>query len=65
MRQSTRIVAAVSDAVLTLSLDDEAARGPHGTVTLRWIYLHMITEYARHNGHADLIREGIDGVTGV
>jgi len=31
---------------------------------IRWIYLHMIEEYARHNGHADLIREGIDGVTG-
>jgi uncharacterized damage-inducible protein DinB len=31
---------------------------------LRWIYLHMIEEYARHNGHADLIRERIDGVTG-
>ena len=31
---------------------------------LRWIYLHMIEEYARHNGHADLIRECIDGTTG-
>ena len=31
---------------------------------LRWIYVHMIEEYARHNGHADLIRECIDGVTG-
>ncbi|WP_037067286.1 DinB family protein [Pseudonocardia acaciae] len=36
-----------------------------GQVTLRWIYTHMIAEYARHNGHADLIRERIDGVTGV
>ncbi|ORB29944.1 DinB family protein [Mycolicibacterium parafortuitum] len=34
-------------------------------VSLRWIYLHMIGEYARHNGHADLIRERIDGATGV
>ena len=32
-------------------------------VDLRWIYLHMIEEYARHCGHADLIRELIDGVT--
>ena len=32
--------------------------------SLRWVYLHMIEEYARHNGHADLVREGIDGVTG-
>ena len=31
---------------------------------IRWIYLHMIAEYARHNGHADLIREQIDGNTG-
>ncbi|MFG2948239.1 DinB family protein [Streptomyces adustus] len=31
---------------------------------LRWIYTHMIEEYARHNGHADLIRERVDGVTG-
>ncbi|MEV5818297.1 DinB family protein [Micromonospora haikouensis] len=34
------------------------------TFSLRWVYLHMIEEYARHNGHADLIRERIDGVTG-
>lgn len=31
---------------------------------LRWIYVHMIEEYARHNGHADLLRERIDGTTG-
>jgi uncharacterized damage-inducible protein DinB len=36
-----------------------------GQVTLRWIYNHMIGEYARHAGHADLIRERIDGTTGV
>lgn len=37
----------------------------HGRkVSLRWIYVHMIEEYARHNGHADLIRERIDGATG-
>jgi hypothetical protein len=33
-------------------------------MSLRWIVVHMIEEYARHNGHADLIRERIDGVTG-
>ncbi len=33
-------------------------------MSLRWTYLHMIEEYARHNGHADLIREAIDGATG-
>lgn len=34
-------------------------------VNLRWIYVHMIEEYARHNGHADLLRECVDGTTGV
>jgi len=33
-------------------------------ISLRWIYVHMIEEYARHNGHADLLRERIDGATG-
>jgi uncharacterized damage-inducible protein DinB len=32
--------------------------------SLRWIVTHMIEEYARHNGHADLLRERVDGVTG-
>lgn len=36
-----------------------------GEVSLRWIYTHMIAEYARHCGHADLIRERIDGAAGV
>jgi uncharacterized damage-inducible protein DinB len=33
-------------------------------MSLRWIYVHMIEEYARHNGHADLLRERIDGTVG-
>ncbi|WP_406061060.1 DinB family protein [Streptomyces sp. NBC_01077] len=36
-----------------------------GAVSLRWVLIHMIEEYARHNGHADLIRERIDGAVGV
>jgi len=32
--------------------------------SLRWIMVHMIEEYARHNGHADLLRERIDGAVG-
>lgn len=36
----------------------------HGDMSLRMVYLHMIQEYARHNGHADLLREAIDGTTG-
>ena len=35
-----------------------------GHFTFRWILIHLIEEYARHNGHADLIREAIDGATG-
>ncbi|MEO6713791.1 MAG: DinB family protein [Mycobacteriales bacterium] len=34
------------------------------TYSLQLVYVHMVTEYARHNGHADLIREMIDGMTG-
>lgn len=33
-------------------------------INLRWIYTHMIEEYARHLGHADLLRECVDGATG-
>lgn len=41
--------------------------GPHrkfGEVSLRWIYVHMIEETGRHAGHADILREQIDGTTG-
>ncbi|MEO7588727.1 MAG: DinB family protein [Arachnia sp.] len=41
-----------------------SAWGGHGQVSLRWILTHMVEEYARHNGHADLLREAIDGQTG-
>jgi len=34
-------------------------------VSMRSVYLHMIQEYARHNGHADMIRELLDGATGL
>ena len=44
-------------------LDDTGMR--HGApCSLRWIYVHMIEEYARHNGHADLLRELVDGEVG-
>jgi hypothetical protein len=44
---------------------DDAGLTRHGEpCSLRWIYLHMIEEYARHNGHADLIRELVDGTVG-
>jgi hypothetical protein len=38
--------------------------GTRNSYTLRWFYLYLIKEYARHLGHADLLRERIDGVTG-
>jgi uncharacterized damage-inducible protein DinB len=38
--------------------------GGEHRVSLRWILVHMIEEYARHNGHADLLREAIDGAVG-
>jgi hypothetical protein len=48
------------------SLDQHAAvEGRRGPLSLRWVLLHMITEYARHNGHADLLRERLDGATGL
>jgi Protein of unknown function (DUF664) len=44
---------------------DQAVEHPRiGRIDLRWILLHMIEETARHNGHADIIRELIDGATG-
>ena len=47
-------------------LDELAQRAwSDGTVpSLRWIVVHMIEECARHNGHADLLRELVDGTTG-
>ncbi|MFE5590436.1 DinB family protein [Streptomyces sp. NPDC056549] len=55
--------------------DGFTARAPHldvtgedawrGRVSLRWVLIHMIEEYARHNGHADLLRERIDGTRGL
>lgn len=46
-------------------LDAPLAGMRHGKeINLRWIYTHLIEEYARHLGHADLIRECIDGATG-
>jgi uncharacterized damage-inducible protein DinB len=57
----------VDRAVEACAGRDLGARVPFGDgeVTLRWIYAHMIAEYARHAGHADLVRERIDGATGV
>ena len=60
-------VRAARAAVAGKPLDDVFAslgHHPERTRNLRWVFVHMIEEYARHNGHADLIRECLDGVTG-
>ena len=46
------------------SLDRAIGEEDDGPVTVRWVLQHMLEEYARHNGHADLLREAIDGATG-
>jgi uncharacterized damage-inducible protein DinB len=50
-------------AAASHDLDDTGLRNGE-PVSLRWIYVHMIEEYARHNGHADLVREMVDGAVG-
>jgi uncharacterized damage-inducible protein DinB len=47
------------------NLDDTVPHPVLGEVSLRWIYVHMIEETARHAGHADILRELTDGTTGV
>jgi len=55
----------VSRQVATgFTLDQTVPQDELGQVSVRWIYLHMIREYARHVGHADILREQIDGTTG-
>jgi uncharacterized damage-inducible protein DinB len=56
----------VTEALADGGLERPARRPwPNGAApSLRWILVHMIEEYARHNGHADLLRESVDGETG-
>ncbi|WP_155375076.1 DinB family protein [Catellatospora vulcania] len=58
--------AACDAAVAGRDLDEPAAdpKAPTGKVNLRWVYIHILEEYAQHTGHADLLRERIDGSTG-
>ncbi len=64
--EAYRIEIALCDAAVAgLDLDHTFVHPHWGKeISLRWVYLHMMTEYARHNGHADLLRERIDGVAG-
>ena len=70
-----RLVVLVANASLltgVLSLADGGLERPAAWIddwygvapSLRWILVHLIEEYARHNGHADLLRESVDGLTG-
>jgi uncharacterized damage-inducible protein DinB len=57
---------AIDRALAAGGLDTLAVVDRHGEApSLRWILLHLVEEYARHAGHADLIRESIDGTTGL
>jgi uncharacterized damage-inducible protein DinB len=58
--------ALVAEALAGDGLEQRAQRVEPGeeAPSLRWILVHLVEEYARHNGHADLIRESIDGETG-
>ncbi|WP_210502814.1 DinB family protein [Nocardioides xinjiangensis] len=60
-----RADAAIDEALADGGLDRLAARprGDGSVASLRWILVHMIEEYARHCGHADLVRESVDGAT--
>jgi uncharacterized damage-inducible protein DinB len=54
-----------SRAAIAHSFDLDATASIRGRAfSLRWILIHMVEEYARHCGHADLLREAIDGATG-
>ena len=58
-------VLAVKEAAARHALDDLTQPRPgRERQSLRWVYAHLLEEYARHNGHADLLREVIDGATG-
>jgi uncharacterized damage-inducible protein DinB len=60
-----RECALAREAVAAASLDETYHSERRGIdISLRWVFTHMIEEYARHNGHADLLRERIDGATG-
>jgi uncharacterized damage-inducible protein DinB len=60
-RARDRVATALADGGMD-RLADDATHDERPS--LRWIVCHMVEEYARHNGHADLIREAVDGATG-
>lgn len=65
-RSVERSRASISRALADGGLDTLARRpwADGRSPSLRWILVHLVEEYARHNGHADLLREAVDGTTG-
>ncbi len=57
--RSRAVVAETEDLGAVFTREDTGER-----VSARWILIHMVEEYARHNGHADLLREAVDGEVG-
>jgi hypothetical protein len=56
---------AAVDAALEGAKLDETFTNRGKTISVRWMWQHLVEEYARHNGHADLLREVIDGSAGL
>ncbi|WP_236790299.1 DinB family protein [Amycolatopsis sp. GM8] len=54
----------IADTIFAGATLDDTFTHNGGTCSVRFLYLHLIQEYARHNGHADLLRELTDGTTG-
>jgi uncharacterized damage-inducible protein DinB len=63
-RARTRVAEAMADGGLDRPATGIPSSWGPEPPSLRWILVHMIEEYARHNGHADLLRESVDGATG-
>jgi uncharacterized damage-inducible protein DinB len=63
-RSRAAVAGALSEGAQAGLRATHPAWGGQGRASLRWVLVHMIEEYARHNGHADLLRESIDGETG-
>lgn len=64
MQRYERVCARSREIATEHELDDVVPHPALGSVTMRWIVVHMIEETARHAGHADILREQIDGQTG-
>ena len=61
---ATGLSARAVDAALEGANLDDTFTFRDKTISVRWMWQHLVEEYARHNGHADLLREAIDGPVG-